>query len=206
MSKFISISRSASVCLAVIMLCVFFSPAAPYAQEEKSTEFSTAKDHWTLLGGYGTTHRNLGDTNTRVQEVDLILQYGYFLTGEAGKSWYKVRHEVLLELPFYTVFHPKDAIMTGFNVLACWDFTSSEKMVPYIFAGGGMLYTNLDIPGLGSELNGNYQAGLGLHYFIKKQAAINFNYRLHHISNANTHDPNEPLNASKFLVGMTFLM
>ncbi len=94
--------------------------------------------------------------------------------------------------------------MTGMNFLACWDFTAFNKIVPYIFAGGGPLYTNLDIPGLGKELNGNYQSGLGVHYFIEKNLSIDFNVRQHHISNAGTADPNEPLNSSKILFGLSF--
>jgi hypothetical protein len=103
------------------------------------------------------------------------------------------------------VYHPKSAVMTGINFLACWDFTASEKIVPYIFAGGGFVYTNLDLPGLGSEFNGNYQGGFGLRYLIKERTAVEFNYRLHHISNADTADPNEPLNSSKILFGISFL-
>ncbi len=206
MSKTISISRAAYTYIAaVLMLLTIFSPAFSFAQEDKTTGFNNAKDHRTILGGYGQTHRNLGDTMTRVQQVDAILQYGYFLTEEAGRSWYKVRHEILFELPFSIVFHPDDAIMTGINVLACWDFTASEKIVPYLFAGGGFVYTNVNVPGLGSDFNGNYQGGFGVHYFISKNTAIDFNYRLHHISNASTAEPNEPLNSSKFLVGVTFL-
>ncbi|MBI5055449.1 MAG: acyloxyacyl hydrolase [Nitrospirae bacterium] len=167
--------------------------------------FSKAKSHWTFLGGFGQTHRNLGSTHVRVQQADTILQYGYFLTEEAGRSWYKVRHEILIELPISYVFHPDDGIMTGINFLACWDFTASEKIVPYFFAGGGLVYTNIDIPGLGSDYNGNYQGGVGVHYFIDKNVTLDLNYRLHHVSNANTVKPNDPLNSSKFLFGLSFL-
>lgn len=190
---------------ALMLLSLSYVPLSS-AREQKAVNFSNAKNHWTFWGGYGVTHPGFGDTETRIEDVDLILQYGHFLTEEKGKSWYKGRHELLIEIPLYIVYHPERAIMTGINFLACWNFTASEEIVPYIFAGGGPLYTNLNIPGLGKELNGNYQSGIGVHYFIEKDFSIDFNYRLHHISNANTADPNEPLNSSKFLVGMTFLM
>ena len=156
------------------------------------------------MGGYGVTHPGLGDTKTRVETADFILQYGYFLSEEAGKSWYRGRHEMLIEVPFYMVMHPETAIITGLNFLACWNFTASKKIIPYISAGGGPIYTNLDIPGLGSEFNGNYQAGAGFHYLIKKNMTVDFNYRFHHISNAGTAEPNEPLNSSKILFGISF--
>ncbi|RJR14980.1 MAG: acyloxyacyl hydrolase [Nitrospiraceae bacterium] len=205
MIKHISSYKKILPCAMVILLLTFFSGSFSNAQEDNKPDFSNAKGHWTLLGGYGNTHTNFGDTQDRVQELDLILQYGHFLTKEAGKSWYKVRHEIMLELPFSAVFHPHGAIMAGINLLACWDFTASEKIVPYVFAGGGLVYTNLGLEGMGRELNGNYQTGTGIHYIIDKRTVLNFNYRLHHISNANTADPNEPLNSSKFLVGVSFL-
>jgi lipid A 3-O-deacylase len=94
--------------------------------------------------------------------------------------------------------------MTGITFLAAWNFTAGDSGMPYIFAGGGPVYTNLDIPGLGAELNYSYQGGAGFHYFIAKNRSINFNCRLHHISNAGTADPNEPLNSSRILIGVTF--
>ncbi len=188
----------------ILVFLILFFVSETHAEEEKAVGLHNATSHWTFLGGYGATHPGFGDTRTKVENVDLILQYGYFLSEEVGKSWYRGRHEILIEIPFSAVYHPKSAIMTGMNFLACWDFTTSEKIVPYVFAGGGFVYTNLNIPGLGTEFNGNYQGGLGLRYFIDKQTAIEFNYRLHHISNANTANPNEPLNSSKILFGISF--
>jgi len=205
MIKHPSSNRTVLLSAMIILLLTLFSSAVSHAQDDKTLGFSNAKSHWTVLGGYGNTHTNFGDTQDRVQEFDLILQYGHFLTKEAGRSWYKVRHEIMLELPFSAVFHPHGAIMAGINLLACWDFTASEKIVPYVFAGGGLVYTNLGLDGMGRELNGNYQTGTGIHYLMDKHTILNFGYRLHHISNANTADPNEPLNSSKFLIGISFL-
>ncbi len=187
----------------VLIFNIFFSSLV-FAQDKDSFIFNKAKSHWTILGGYGVTHPGFGDTETRVKDIDLILQYGYFLSEEKGKSWYKGRHELLVEIPLYIVYHPESAIMTGVNFLACWNFTASEKIIPYVFAGGGPVYTNLDISGLGSEFNGNYQAGLGFNYFMRENISINLNYRLHHISNAGTAEPNEPLNSSMILLGISF--
>jgi hypothetical protein len=188
-----------------LVLLILFSASTVFALEEKALTINSAESHWTFLGGYGVTHPGFGATSTKVENVDLVLQYGRFLSEEVGKSWYRGRHELLIEVPFSAVYHPKSAIMTGMNFLACWDFTASEKIVPYVFGGGGLVYTNLDIPGLGREFNGNYQVGFGLRYLVKERTAIEFNYRLHHISNANTADPNEPLNSSKILFGISFL-
>ncbi|MBI4837696.1 MAG: acyloxyacyl hydrolase [Nitrospirae bacterium] len=189
--------------LAVLFIAVILVAAETSAQEAQG--FQNAKNHWTFLGGYGITHPGLGDTRTRVETVDFILQYGYFLSDEKGKSWYRSRHELLIEVPFYRVMHPETAIITGLNFLACWNFTASKKIIPYISAGGGPVYTNLNAPELGSQFHGNYQARAGFHYLISKNMAVDFHYRFHHISNANTADPNSPLNSSKMLFGISYL-
>ncbi|MBI4690638.1 MAG: acyloxyacyl hydrolase, partial [Nitrospirae bacterium] len=60
-----------------------------------------------------------------------------------------------------------------------------------------------DITGLGSRLNGNYQIGIGTHYKLKQGLYLDTEFRLHHISNTGTKEPNDPLNSSRFLIGIT---
>jgi len=186
------------------LLVLYFMPCLSSAQENDTPIFNKAKSQWTFSAGLGKTYIGLGDTKTSVEEYDFILKYGYFLSEEKGSSWHRGRHEILFEIPFYYVTKPKSAIMVGVNILACWNFTSASKtVIPYIFAGGGPIYTNLDIPDLGAEFNGNYQAGTGFHYFLTSNTAIDFNIRYHHISNAGTAKPNIPLNSIKTLMGIS---
>ncbi|MFH1147818.1 MAG: acyloxyacyl hydrolase [Pseudomonadota bacterium] len=192
--------RTARLVVLLFLVCVF---AAVDAAKGEGHGLHKAESQKGILAGYGVTHTGIGDTRTTVQDLDLLLRYGRFLTDTAGRSWYQGRHELIIELPFYYVVSPKTASMAGINFLACWDFTAFEKIVPYLFAGGGLIYTDLGIPGLGSSLNGNYQGGIGFHYFIKPNVSLDFNYRLHHISNAGTAEPNEPLNSSKILAGFS---
>lgn len=185
-------------------LSVFLFASIAFSEDEKTADIGWAKSHWTVLGGYGVTHPGVGNTRTVVETVDLMLSRGHFITEETGRSWYKGRHEIILEIPFHLVVCPETAFMTGITLLGCWNITAfSEKFIPYLMAGGGLIYTDLNVPELGSKLNGNYQAGAGLRYFIKKDASIDFNYRYHHISNAGTAKPNDPLNSSKILIGVS---
>lgn len=165
-----------------------------------------ATSHWTILSGYGTSHPGFGQTRARVETVDVVLRYGYYLSGELGSSWYRYRHKLLVEIPFSYVMEPENETIEGVNFLAGWDFTAHGKLKPYFFAGGGLLYTDLKGPKLGSRLNGNYQAGVGLHYFIGGPYTLDIEYRLHHISNAGTAEPNEPINSSKIYIGVSFLL
>jgi opacity protein-like surface antigen len=57
---------------------------------------------------------------------------------------------------------------------------------------------------MGSRLNFSYQGGAGIQYLIRENLALMAEYRYLHISNAGTAQPNEPLNMSHFLFGISF--
>ena len=188
---------------AAIALLLFLVTLPAFA-EEQELGVDKARGHWTVSTGYGVTHPGLGATKTKVETAEFILSYGHFLSEEVGKSWYRGRHEIIVELPLHYVVNPEKTPMVGITFLASWVFTASKTMTPYIFGGGGLIYTNLDVPELGKNLNGSVQVGTGLHYFLKKNTSLDLSYRFHHISNAGTGTPNGPLNSSKFLFGISF--
>lgn len=168
---------------------------------------ATAGHEWAFLAGYGITHRGFGATRTQVQTADAIGRFGWFLSDEVGKgSWYQGRHELLVELPIHLAVDQRDRIMTGGYLLGSWKFTglADEKLYPYVFAGGGVLFVDLGLPTMGTRLDFSYQGGTGIQYLFRKNTAIMGEYRYHHVSNAGTADPNEPLNSSKFLVGVSW--
>ncbi|HWI41029.1 MAG TPA: acyloxyacyl hydrolase, partial [Verrucomicrobiae bacterium] len=76
-------------------------------------------------------------------------------------------------------------------------------LFPYLLAGGGILFVDLGLPTMGSRLGISYQGGFGLRKMLCADTAFTAEYRYHHVSNANTAVPNEPLNSSKFLFGIT---
>jgi lipid A 3-O-deacylase len=184
-----------------VILSLFFSSAGFGADD---AFIKAAATEYTILSGYGITHRGFGATRTQVQTFDTIARFGWFLSDDIGSGWYKGRHEFLIELPFHLAVDPKVAPMTGGYIFGCWKFTSLQEFVPYVFAGGGVLYVDLGLPTMGSRLDFSYQGGTGLQYFICKDTALSIEYRYHHISNAGTATPNEPLNSSKILLGLSF--
>jgi lipid A 3-O-deacylase len=168
---------------------------------------TTAEFEFGGLTGYGITHKNFGATRTQVQTWDAIARFGWFLSDETGMgNWYQGRHELLLELPYHLALDQAGRSMTGGYVLGSWKFTSLKEFAPYIFAGGGALFVDLGLPSMGSRLCFSYQAGTGLQYFLKNNLALTLEYRYHHISNAGTATPNEPLNSSKILLGISYFL
>jgi opacity protein-like surface antigen len=176
---------------------------SPTAQADNTS--STAKSEFGFLTGYGSSFVGFGETRHRVQTLDIIPRAGFFMSDEIGKgSWYQGRHQIMLELPYHLAINYGGRSMVGVYMLGHWRFTSLDTVVPYVFAGGGPLFVDLGLPTMGSKLCFSYQGGTGLQYFIDKNTALNLEYRYHHISNAGTAKPNEPINSNKILVGISF--
>jgi len=172
--------------------------------EVAEPQFEDTDNQWGVLVGYGATNTDLGETKAHVETIDFVLGFEKFLTGVFGPSFLMGRHSLVIELPVHFVVDPSESPMFGMNFLARWTFESGEHIKPYIFGGGGPVYTDADIPGLGSNLNGNWQVGIGFKFpSFKKHYAV-IEYRFHHISNMGTDEPNDPLNSSKMLLGLKF--
>ncbi len=192
----------------VLSLFLFLAAAGPgQVGAEEASPVSAASREYTALLGYGITHRGFGATRTQVQTVDAIGRFGYFLSREVGKGWwFQGRHELFIEVPLHLAVDPRTRVMTGGYLLGSWKFTGlkEKKLYPYVFAGGGILYVDLGLPTMGSRLDFSYQGGTGLQVLLRDNLAFTAEYRYHHISNAGTAEPNEPLNSSKFLFGVSF--
>jgi opacity protein-like surface antigen len=167
----------------------------------------TAAGEYGLLAGYGITHAGFGETRTQVQTVDLIGRFGWFLSDEVGRgAWFQGRHELLVELPLHLAIDQGGRTMTGGYLLGSWKFTglADSRLYPYAFAGGGVLFVDLGLPTMGSRLDFSYQGGVGCQYELRPGLALLAEYRYHHVSNASTAEPNEPLNSSKLLLGVSW--
>ncbi len=190
----------------MLLICT----AAPALADTRDA-FLTAKDEWGLFTGYGETIPGMGATRSRVEAIDLVGRYGYFLTGEiGGDSWYRGRHEFAVELPVSYVYSPESAVIVGLHFFAIWNFTSPKGFVPYVFGGGGPVYTNLHVPELSREWDGSYQFGAGVKWptdmeLWGRHVAVDLNCRYHHISNAGTSRPNGPLNSIRLRLGLLLL-
>jgi len=159
---------------------------------------------WAVMAGYGQSIPGWGETSERVETVDFVPRYNHLVFAELGSGWYQGFHSTLVELPLHLVVSPEVSAMVGVNLLACYTFTAHPQWRPYIFGGGGPLYSFADIPGMGAAWNGNYQFALGLENRLSPDWTLLFELRYHHISNLGSEDPNVPLNSLKALIGVRF--
>ena len=158
---------------------------------------------WHLLAGGGSSHIGWGGTNQTVKTTDIIIRHKRPQVKARGKDWYLNRKSVLVEIPLTYLREPDEPGMIGLTMNVNWTFIASLKLQPYLFIGGGAVYTKAEIPGTSSQIKGSYQMGAGLDFMLGK-LAMSFDLRFHHLSNGGFKEPNDPLNSGKLLLGVRF--
>ena len=144
---------------------------------------------------------------TDTQAVNVGLRLGKILTGNHGRGLARGNFEWSGDLmPLYYVVQPgKNAYGAGFNpVNLKWNFTSAKRAVPYFELGGGVLFTNTEVPAITSTTNFLPHAALGLHLLTTEKRALTFSVRYEHISNAGLATPNPGVNTVQFAVGLNW--
>ncbi|WP_339134722.1 MAG: acyloxyacyl hydrolase [Candidatus Electrothrix sp. GW3-4] len=202
MKKYMLFLRSLSFLCAFAVILLLSRGMANAAELVDPFDFS--QDGWVVFGGYGQSVPGWGETEERVKTLELIPRYSHRIIAEMGSGWYRGFHSILLEVPLSLVLSPDESAMLAINFLGAYTFTADSIWQPYLFGGGGPVYNFADISGMGADLNGNYQFGIGLEYAWTENRKLLIESRYHHISNNGSEEANDPLNAYKFLVGVTF--
>jgi lipid A 3-O-deacylase len=142
-----------------------------------------------------------GTSDTSVWNVG--LRYGWILTRPHGPGFLKGRFEYAVDVvPVFTVFQRYNtAYGAGFNPLGLkWDFAARGRIEPYLELGGGVLFTNHQVPIGTSAVNFTPSAALGMHLLDDKYA-FSVELRYLHISNAGLSSPNPGINTLEVRVG-----
>ena len=143
------------------------------------------------------------------QAINAGVRLGKVLTGDHGPGFVRGNFEWSADvIPVYYVLQPapaKNAYGAGFNpVNLKWNFTNSARTVPYLELGGGVLFTNTEVPVTTSKVNFLTHAALGFHFFVREKRALTMNVRYEHISNAGLAVPNPGVNTVQFQLGFNW--
>lgn len=76
--------------------------------------------------------------------------------------------------------------------------------MPYVEGGAGIGYLDFNLRDQSDGFIFAPQIGVGVNYFVTERAAINASWRWHHLSNAGTNQPNNGINGSLIMLGMTY--
>ncbi|HKF21400.1 MAG TPA: acyloxyacyl hydrolase [Candidatus Angelobacter sp.] len=137
------------------------------------------------------------------------VRLGKVLTAEHGGGFFRGNFEWAADvMPVYYIWQPapaKNAYAAGFNpVNLKWNFTNSAKTVPYFELGGGVLFSNNEVPAGTSNTNFLTHAALGFQFVVKEKQALTLSTRYEHISNAGLATPNPGINSVQFTVGWSW--
>jgi len=135
-------------------------------------------------------------------------RWGKVLTGQHLGGPLRGNLEFAVDvIPLYAIFEPPvNAFGAGFNpIILKWNFISGKRMAPFAELGGGVLFTNHDVPVNTNNVNFVPQGGFGIHFFTKPKRAVTVSAKYLHVSNAGLEFRNSGVNASiQVLVGYTW--
>lgn len=109
--------------------------------------------------------------------------------------------------PFVSyVSSPDNNAEIGNNFLIKIGFLpETSKFQPYFKGGVGLIYMTQHTREQSTQFNFNEYAGVGAHYFFRKNIALTLEYRFRHISNAGISRPNTGINTHLGDCGISYL-
>jgi hypothetical protein len=153
---------------------------------------------WTQ-GGHSVSG---GVTNTSA--FDAGLRIGKVLTGQHGNGWLRGNLEYAADIiPIYVLPGPVNTAYGGAinPFIMKWNFTGGRTLAPYVELGGGVLFTNTEVPFGTSNINFMPQVGVGMHIFTREKRSVTLDFKYVHISNAGMSVPNPGINTLQFGIG-----
>jgi lipid A 3-O-deacylase len=181
------------------MLAWLMLAAAAGLAQSSDDAAAIRREHWVVgvlaSGGSGLFDRD------NVQMVRAGVSVGRVMTGELGKGCVRGTFELdaeIMPLEYVLWNGYRNVYGVGANPLVLkWNFTSGKKVVPYLLAQGGMLWTTDYIPrGNTSKINFIEGPGVGLNYFLRPGRSVNIDLRATHLSNASLGEHNPGVNSS----------
>ena len=150
--------------------------------------------------GYGWSE----SSNRFVESIPISFHWGCILTNPIGPYFLKGNLEMLGEGSFSYLFHKQRKYGVGVSGLIRYNFLAGKRLVPYIQGGLGIWHTNFKMHGFPNDFNFSPQGGVGVQYFIKRNMAIQGEYRFRHFSNAGFYEHNSGLNMNNFWIGCAY--
>jgi len=107
--------------------------------------------------------------------------------------------------PFVSYVPQPDTNMEcGLVLLSKFAYPLTEKIHPYIFGGGGVMYITQHLREQATQYNFTPQVGAGASFWLKPDVALNVEWRWRHFSNADLKEPNDGVNANMIFAGVSW--
>jgi hypothetical protein len=174
------------------------SPPPPPLPEKLSLENYFRQGQWELAAGGGVLFSPIGPTRNRpVLNYALgNLQLGLMLTDLRTNGFLRGNFELVQEGFGAGIFQGPGNYIAGETLWLRYNFVPPRwQVLPYAQGGGGFVVTNINHRYDGQDFNFNLGLAAGLRWFMAPRYALNLEYRLQHISNANLGSRNIGINA-----------
>ena len=181
---------------AVIMTLVFLTPSG-YGLAGEGLQ-NQGRRH--RVGGFVTS----GSSYDGAFDYDFFSLnpfWGVFLTDPARRgSW-----EFALE-GFYNKYTGdySSNYELGLSPTIRWHYGFEDSWSPYLEASIGVMYTDLDIPETGTDINYDVHVGGGLNFRLKPDLYLSASYRLRHLSNGGMSERNKGVDYNQFVFGLSY--
>jgi lipid A 3-O-deacylase len=193
---------SASPCLRGVLLVLLFCGVA--SAQDKPLDGHPADFGVWFSGGFSVPG---GTKDTHA--INGGVRVGKVLTEDHGGGFVRGNFEWSADfMPLYYIWQPAPAqnsyAIAANPVNLKWNFTHSERVVPYLELGGGVLFSRHDVPFDTSHINFLTHSTLGFHFFNSERRAFTAGIRYEHISNAGLSTPNPGINTVQFQLGLNW--
>lgn len=188
----------------IIFLFVLSAGIARGGSEAYFDEFFRKGSFETLLGGGAmfspfAAIRNRPTLNYTLSE----FQLGYMMTDVAGHGLWRGNWEVANAAFGGKVFDGVGDCLAGATIWLRYNFVPCQsRFAPFVQAGAGGTYTDINPRLVGQDFNFNLDLGAGVSFLLSSHWFVNLEYRYQHISNADMADLNLGVNAHGPMVAM----
>ena len=150
--------------------------------------------------------RVLAGQSSKLFGEALMPSWSVTLTEPVGAGWYQGQLALGAEVIAFHTAEPLTAYGVGFTPKLVYTSTAFGRVRPFIEGGGGPMWTDLGgrVPEQPGQFNFLVWGGAGCSYQMTRHWALNAGYRIMHISNAGTRDPNSGLNVGLPFIGLSY--
>jgi len=196
-----------SIPLAVVALVVgLVLTAAPAAAYDPDITFQQGTFVLSLEGGGGAqTQGPDGHGHTGLKLWYLGARASILPFSPLGKGYpFYGSLEAGLEPIYQRYDSPVRGYWAGLTAVARYHFLSLGIFVPYLELGAGPGGTDLKVPEINSDFAFLLFGGAGAQVFVNDRMSLYAGYRLVHVSNGNTSQPNRGFEAHTGVGGLSF--
>jgi lipid A 3-O-deacylase len=185
--------------LAVLLAIGFFHAIATPATRAQAGPVNGERELQVWTGGGHGLNGTTSDTGV----WNLGVRYGWVLTDEVGPGPLRGRFEYAVDVVPVFLLTQQNGTAYGLGldpVALKWNFVSHRRVTPYVELGGGLLFTNTQVPPGTSRVNFTPQGAVGMH-FPRSKYNWSAEVRFMHISNAGLATPNPGINTLQVRIG-----